>query len=585
MATSAAPARAQGIVPPPPAPPPAPVTAATAAAESAAGDKAAKAKDWTEALAHYQSVQQAAPTAHAQLGVADALYQLNRAGEAYDAYAEAQKTSAAKLSGAEKALVAARLKELASKTGALSIHVEESGSDVLLDGKSIGASPMAALVRVGVGAHEVRVTRAGFVPFVGAADVQADGKATVDASPLVAQASTGHVIVHAAGTTEPLRVIVDGVDLGATPWEGDLPSGSHQFTGRSCSATASAQNINVAVGATQTVDLVSAATAAHLNLQTSDGKGTVYVDGVAKGEGTFQGDVTPGAHVVVVQRDGYERYEKTLNLGERETWAETVTLKEAAAAASTAGVARAFEGLYGGFGLLPLFGIGGEGTDIDTSCNALGALSCDTGNAVGGGIFGYVGWTFDPVGFEVMLAASADTDSEAAHFSTTGGNNATSPLAYPSRDEKFTFARAGGLAAVRVRATFDNRYVRGTIAGGVGLSYRKLFMKRDSATTDGTNRADVYSPTTDEGVSYVSPAITVEAAAQIRVTPTVAFSVGLEMIADHAPTGSTEVPAPTSPRYLGAVGQTPVAIATPAYHLATGPQVFLGPFLGMAFGP
>jgi hypothetical protein len=582
------PAYAQGPVPPPPAPPPAPVTAAVSAAqsaaESAAGDKAAKSKDWAGALAHYQAVQQGAPTAHAQLGLADALYQLGRLGEAYDAYADAQKTYAAKLGGADKALVANRLKELAAKTGALSVHVEEPGSDVLVDGKSIGASPIAALLRVAVGTHEVRVTRAGFVPFVGAADVQADGKATVDATPLVAQASTGHVVVHAAGT-EPLRVIVDGVDLGATPWEGDLPSGAHQIAGHSSSANASPQNVNVTTGATVNVDLVSAATAAHLQLVTNDGKGTVYVDGVAKGDGGFQGDVAPGPHVVVVQRDGYERYEKTLTLGERETWAETVTLKQATAAASTATATRAFEGLYGGFGLMPLFGVGGEGTDLDTSCNALGALSCDTGQGVGGGLFGYVGWTFDPVGFEVMLAGSADTLSETAHFSTTAGNNATSPLANPPRDEKFTFARAGGLAALRVRATLDGRIVRGTIAGGVGISYRKLFMKRDSETTDGTGRIDVYSPTTDQGVSYVSPAITIEAAAQIRVTPTVAFSVGLEMYADHAPSSSTEVSAPATTRFLGAANQTPVAVATPAYHLATGAQVFLGPFIGMAFGP
>ena len=120
---------AQPVPPPPPAPaaPAAPAPAATPAAESAAGDKAAKAKDWAGALEHFQAVQQAAPTAHAQLGVADALYQLARVGEAFDAYTEAQRTYAAKLSGADKALVAARLKELAGKTGALSIHAEEPG--------------------------------------------------------------------------------------------------------------------------------------------------------------------------------------------------------------------------------------------------------------------------------------------------------------------------------------------------------------------------------------------------------------------------------------------------------------------------
>jgi hypothetical protein len=555
----------------------------TAAAESAAGDKAAKAKDWAGALAHYQGVQQAAPTAHAQLGEADALYQLGRNGEAYDAYAEAQRTYAAKLAGGDKALVASRLKELAGKTGALSIHVEEAGSDVLLDGNSIGTSPIAALVRVPVGTHEVRVTRAGFVPFVGAADLTADGKATVDANPLVAMSNRGHVVVHAPGT-EPLRVIVDGVDLGATPWEGDLPSGQHEITGRSSSATSNAQTINVTTGGNIAIDLVSSATAAHLQVRTDDGKGLVYVDSVGKGEGGFAGDVAPGAHVVVVEREGYQRFEKTVTLGERETWAETVSLKQVTAAASTDTAARPFEGLYGGFGLTALFGVGGEGTDLDTSCSSLGASSCDTGSPFGGGLVGYVGYSFDPVGFELMLAGSADAMTETAHFTTSGGNNASSPLSFPPRDEKFTSARAGGLAAVRVRATLDGRIVRGTIAGGVGISYRQLFMKRDTTTTDGTNRVDVFSPTSDSGVSYVSPAITVEASAQIRVTPTVALSAGLLMIADHASTDATTTPASPG-RFVGGNNQTPSPVATPSYHLATGAQVFLGPFVGMAFGP
>jgi hypothetical protein len=586
MATATAPVHAQA--PPPPAAPAAPAPAAspavTAATEGAAGDKAAKAKDWAGALAHYQVVQQSAPTAHAQLGVADALYQLARTGEAFDAYTEAQRTFAAKLSAADKTLVTARLKELAGKTGALSIHVEEPGSDVALDGKSIGTSPIAALVRVAVGTHEVRVTRAGFVPFVGAADVQADGKAVVDANPLAAQSMRGHVVVHASGA-EPLRVIVDGLDLGATPWEGDLPSGSHEITGRSSSATALSQTISVNAGASVSVDLVTSATAAHLQVRTSDGKGLVYVDSVAKGEGGFAGDVAPGPHAVVIEREGYERFEKTVSLGERETWAETVALKPVQAAASTGAATRAFEGVYGGFALNGLFGVGGQGTDLDTSCGNLGASTCDAAQPLGGGISGYVGYTFDPVGFELMLAGSGDTLEETAHF-TTSGNNATSPLAFPPRDEKFTFARLGGLAALRVRATLDGRIVRATIAGGVGLSYKRLLMKRDTTTTDGTNRTDVFSPTSDTSVSYVSPAITIEGTAQIRVTPTVAFSVGLLMWADNASIwGSNSTPAPPTGRFVGGNNQTPTPVATPAYHLASGAQVFLGPFVGMAFGP
>jgi len=575
LAMVSAQARAQGVA----------ATPATAATESAQGDKAAKAKDYAAALTHYQAASQLAPGAHVQLGVADALYSLGRVPEAFDAYTEAQRAYGPKLAGADKTTVAARLRELTAKTGSLSVHVEDSGADVSLDGKSIGTSPVAAIVRVSVGPHEVRVTKAGYLPFVGQADIQPDGKASIDATPLAVQPTRGHVIVHAPGS-EPLRVIIDGVDLGATPWEGDLPAGPHEIAGRSSNAVATTQTVNVAVGDRLTVDLVSSATAAHLQVQSSDGKGNVYVDGALKGEGSFAGDVAPGSHAIVIEREGYERFEKTVVLGERETWAENVTLKPVQAATGPAAApTRAFEGIYGGFGFVGLFGVGGQGTDLDNNCDGLSASSCDTGQPLGGGAFGYVGWTWDPVGFELMLAASGDTLTETAHFTNTGANT-TSPLALPPRDEKFTFARVGGLAALRVRAaSTQGRLLRATIAGGVGLSYKKIFMERTTTTTDGTDRHDVFSPTSTDGVAYLSPAITVEGALHLRVTPTIAIAVGMVMWADNASLWGSNSTPPAAARTLVAPGQLPASIATPQYHLATGAQVFLGPFIGVQFGP
>jgi hypothetical protein len=546
----------------------------------AAGDKAAKAKDFAGALSHYQASLQAGPSAHAQLGLADALYQLGRPADAYSAYADAEQNYGPKLTGADKTTVASRLKDLAARTGSLAIHVDEGGADVALDGKSIGTSPMAALLRVATGPHEVRVNKTGYLPFVGQADVQPDGKAVVDSIPLVVQPTHGHVFVHAAGA-ESLRVIIDGIDLGGTPWEGDLPAGTHEIAGRSSTQTAGAQTVTLAVGDKVTIDLVAAATAAHLQVRTNDGKGSVYVDGVNKGEGGFAGDVSPGAHTIVVEAPSFERYEKTVTLGERETWAETVSLKPVQAASTTVAPERAYEGVYGGFGLAGLFGVGGQGTDLDNGCDGLGANTCDTGQPVGGTLFGYVGWTWDPVGFELMLAGSVDTLSETAHFGPTGAN-ATSPLAVPPRTEKFQYIRGGGLAALRVRASYQGRWVRGTIAGGLGVSYKEMFMKRDTATTDGTNRLDVYVP---DAVNYVSPAVTGEAAVHFRLTPTVAVALGLEMWADNASIGGDKSTPPAPGRLVGHGTGIPQSVATPAYHLATGPQVFLAPFLGMQFGP
>jgi len=65
---------------------------AAAQAEIGAGDKATRARDYASALTHYQTANLASASSRAQMGVADALYELGRAGESYEAYNEAQTT-------------------------------------------------------------------------------------------------------------------------------------------------------------------------------------------------------------------------------------------------------------------------------------------------------------------------------------------------------------------------------------------------------------------------------------------------------------------------------------------------------------
>ena len=439
----------------------------------------------------------------------------------------------------------------------------------------------------------MHVTKAGFAPFAARAEVPADGKAVVDVA-LTPQATQGHVVVHANGS-DVLRVTIDGVDVGASPWEGDVPLGPHQIGGRGSMVSAAPQTVDVVAGARLTVDLPSASTAAHIQVRTNDGKGLIYIDSAIKGEGAFAGDVTPGPHTIVVSREGYERYEKSVTLGPNDTSAETVTLKPVASIGPTGGSAeRKIEGIYGGFGFLGLFGVGGMGTELETGCSTLGATSCTTPSPVGGGAFGYLGWTWDPVGFELMVGGSGDTVQQTAHFTGVAPSGAALPASMPARNETFTFVRAGGLGAFRVRATFQGSAIRATVAGGLGLSYKLMIMKRDAVTT--AEQPQLETTYVPSPVSYISPALTLEAAIHFRASSTVAIAVGLEMWAENASIAGTNATPSASPEPLGnpsaltngnanTGNTTPQFIPTPSYHLATGPQVFLGPFIGMQFGP
>jgi hypothetical protein len=551
--------------------------------ELVAGDAAVRAKMWEMALAHYQAALQAAPSAKAALGAADALYRLGRPAEAYEGYADVQR-SYPKLALADSAAVSARLKELASKTGWLSVRVPESGASVAVDTRALGASPVPALVRVPVGPHLVDVTKVGFLPFEARTEVGPDSTATVDVV-LVREATQGHVIVTAAG--EPLRVLVDGVDVGATPWEGDLAPGAHEIAGRTSTAAAAPQSVAVVAGTRVALELVASPTAAHLQIRTSDGQGVITVDGQVKATGAFAADVAPGPHTVTVTRDGYQPFQKAYTLGPRETAAETVTLVPAERInAPGRGSDRAEgEGVYGGFGLAWLPGIGGMGTELETGCSTLGAASCSTPSpTASAGVLGFVGYTWNPVGFEVFLAAAADTVQQKATFNGEGGNSGTLPFTTPARVETFTFGRVGGLGAVRARASFTaSSKIRVSIAGGLGLSYRVMLMKRDAVATDGSGLHGTYVP---GAISYLSPGISVEAAIHFYLTPTVAVTLGAEMWGENAGDSAASLPAPGSGVLTSIKAGVPATlIPTPGYHFASGPQVFLGPVLGMQFGP
>jgi hypothetical protein len=78
-------------------------------------------------------------------------------------------------------------------------------------------------------------------------------------------------------------------------------------------------------------------------------------------------------------------------------------------------------------------------------------------------------------------------------------------------------------------------------------------------------------------VGYISPALSADASLQFRLSPTLAIAVGVSFWADNASIvgNNASPPAPKESKI----------IPTPGYNLATGSQVFIGPFLGMQFGP
>ncbi len=457
--------------------------------------------------------------------------------------------------------------------------MNEADADVLLDGKAIGKSPVAALLRVAEGPHKVDVSKAGFTPVSKTPNVSPNGKEIVDVQ-LAREATTGHLAVKEK-TGQTVRVLVDGSDVGAAPLDLELAPGTHEVLLRSSTLASPGQQISVRKGETVQVELAAVAASAHLDVATSDHKGIIFLDGKPVAEGAYSADVGVGAHTLAVTREGFERYEKAITLTDKQTYSETVTLKLPEASASgPVSSDRSLDGIYGGLGLVGLFEPGGEGNEIDTSCAPLAATGCATAAPIGGGLMGWLGYAWHPFGIEGFVAGEYDQATPSATFV-----GAATPLENPvavgqPRVEQFGFLRFGGMGAVRARVSVQTNLIRFSAAAGFGLAVKEMLLERQTASNSNGQNAFVDK----SGHAYVSPALSGDLSLSLRASATLAVALGALLWFETA--GSSVLSNSSSNEYLGGGGGAPAsALPTPSYHMATGARTFVGPYLGLQFGP
>ncbi|HEY8077746.1 MAG TPA: PEGA domain-containing protein [Labilithrix sp.] len=544
----------------------------------ASADKAAAQKNWATAAAEYDAANKAEASAPAAEGVANAEYQQKHDAEAYAAYKKFVDDWGAKVAPYKRTLAESRMKEIAARTGELAVTVSEPGATIAIDDKAVGTSPLSTPLRLPPGPHRVRVTKDGFLPFDQAPNAVAGQSQTLDVK-LQAQANKGRLSVREK-TNKPIHVVVDNVDQGDAPWSGDLDPGEHQVSGRGPGVAAPPQRVVVERGKTAEVELASTSATAPLRVVTSDGKGLVYVDDKVVGEGQFTGDLPAGVHRIKVTREGYDPFEEEVTLQPKEPLVRTITLKLVANVQTSAieKEGRALDGWYGGFGLIGMLAPAGFGSSPEQTCDNAPAevASCDKGTNLGAGLNGFFGYHWDPVGVELFLGAHYDTQSPKIGWNASNSLPGLGPD--PARSEEFTLHRAGGFGAIRVRVTLQSEKIRFTAAGGVGLGYMEVFMKRvDTLTSDPTVQ-DAFAPSAQ---GYLTPVLSLDPSIGYRLSQTLTAQLGFAILVESARAFDNVPTTNADPSHaLGRLG-----ITTPRYQLATGTEVYLGPFLGLMFGP
>jgi hypothetical protein len=356
-----------------------------------------------------------------------------------------------------------------------------------------------------------------------------------------ARARLVHVRVQER-SRRPLVVVIDGVECGPTPWEGELEAGTHVIEARGLALVAAPTSVAIGPGEDQEIELVAVLQQGVLVASLVGGEGTIAVDGRVVGRTPYRGLLPAGPHTLRISETGFDTFEKTIFVTPGGETRERVTLGPASTEAGASEGGEGRSGVFGGIMANLLFEPGGTHSDV---CATPGITNCSSSDPVGGGIIAHLGYAAGPTGIDALAGLALDASSVRA---TAEGVSA-----------QLTVPRAGGIFAVRGRVAWDAgpwqnpAALRLVLSGGLGAALREV----------------AFIALGVDSKSYLAPAVTVEGAAHVRFSPTLALSFGLLVWAENAGNSVLVQAAPLpAPR-----------------HIVSGTQIFVSPTVGIELGP
>ena len=374
------------------------------------------------------------------------------------------------------------------------------------------------------------------------------------------------------------RVLIDGKDVGATPWEGDLPAGLHAIVLAGDKIASPPQSVEVKAGGKVSVVLDAKATTGGLSVSTTPADATIVVDGKEVGKGTWSGDVAPGAHEVKVTATGYDALTRTVTVGEGQKVEQALALAQTAAlppVETPLSEEDRSTGFYLDIGLAPattLTSHPGPACSGDVACKDLFPF--------GGGGTVRLGYMFDWIGFEAVGGFMAQTWFTTRTFPGTGshigappGDLATVDSSY-ARDETYRFLNLGAFAGLGAR-TSSHGETRFTAGLAAGVAMHQAAVHRDLSN----GVSDSYAAST----SYRAPGFLFDAGVLFSAPPGTRFHLGVLAWLDLP--SSDGIRTPNQDPYAGQLSSgTPVYVPTPGYLVAKGPQLYIGPTFAIQLG-
>lgn len=252
------------------------------------------------------------PTKNATLNALLCLRQLDRLEEELELL-EALLREFPTLTPDEKGTAQRKVAELRAVLGTIAIDGAPIGAAIVIDGRNRADFPAVGPLYVPAGAHVVRVYKEGFEPFEGRVDVAGGQVARVNAK-LRGLLTSGRLRVLERGG-RALDVVVDGIAVGQTPWEGPLAVGAHVVALRGVEDLGT-QPAMVRVTAQQVTLLTLEAEVldAPLLVRATPAGSAIAIDSVEVAHGIWEGRLRSGPHRLEVAAEGFVAEQREIHL-------------------------------------------------------------------------------------------------------------------------------------------------------------------------------------------------------------------------------------------------------------------------------
>jgi hypothetical protein len=203
-------------------------------------------------------------------------------------------------------------------TGTVNVTSDPSGADVKLDGVLKGTTPLA-ITGVSPGTHTLRVEKTGYLPFTAPVDVTGGATTSVHAvlDPVPPVVVNGTIEVTSSPTGA--GVSLDGMYRGTTPLViPDVSNGIHTLRLEESGYIPWEEPVIVTAGETTyvhaTLTTVPPATGS-VTVQSDPDGANVYLDGGLQGLTPVAiTGVSPGPHIVRIEKTGYLPYQKDITV-------------------------------------------------------------------------------------------------------------------------------------------------------------------------------------------------------------------------------------------------------------------------------